>query len=56
MRRIAEQIVERVGKSLDLQNLAVLARARGADDPIARADQDGRVGIDRPRARLSACG
>ena len=49
--RIVQQVVQRVGEPLGLDQLVALDRAAGAHDGVARADQDVRVGVDRARAR-----
>ena len=51
-RRIAQQILQRVGKSLGLIELGAVDRAAGADDGVARADQDVGRAVDRARAVL----
>ena len=51
-RRIGQQVPQRVGEALGLQQLGAADRAAGADDGVARACQHLRIGIDRPRAGL----
>ena len=55
-RRPAQQILQRVGKSLDLKELGPGDRPAGADDRVAGADQDGWIGVDRPGAVLELPG
>ena len=50
--RIGQQVVQRVGEALGLQQLDAVDRAAGADDGVARACKHLRVVVDRPRARL----
>ena len=49
---LAEQLGERVGEALGLEDARALDRAAGADDGVAGAGQHGRVGVDRARAGL----
>ena len=53
---IAQQLLERVGKSLDLIEIGAGDRAAGADDGVAGADQDVGAAIDRARAVLELAG
>ena len=53
---IAEQIVERIGKTLGLIKLGAGDRAAGADDRVTRADKDIHPPIDRTRAILELAG
>ena len=46
----AEQLVQAVREALGLEHATALHRAAGADDGVARAGEDGRVGVHRPRA------
>ena len=48
--RIAQQILQRVGKALGLKKLGAGDGAAGADDGVARAHQDIGGAVDRPRA------
>ena len=50
--RIAQQVPQRVGKALGLIELGSRNRAAGADDGVARADQNIGCAVDRPGAIL----
>ena len=52
MHRIAEQVAQLIWKALDLQDLTVLDSPGCADNGIARADQQVRIGIDGTRTVL----
>ena len=47
--RVAEQVEQRIRRTLDLEQLGILDAAVSANDAIARGHDDGRVGIDRPQ-------
>ena len=49
---IAQQVHQRVGKSLGLQHRSAGDRAHGANDSVARAHQYGGVGVDAARTVL----
>ena len=53
---IAQQVLQRVGEALDLKDVGAGDRAGGADDGIARADQDFGPAVDRARAVLELPG
>ena len=53
---IAEQVFQRVGKTLGLIELGTGNRAAGANDGIARTDHNIRPAIDRARAILQLAG
>src|SRR5262249_50366616 len=50
--RLEQQVFQRVGPSLGLDQLRALDPAGGADDRIAGADEDAGIRIDGPRALL----
>src|SRR5258708_4640102 len=50
--RIADQLLQRVGKPLDLEQFGTGDWPGRTDDRIARANQDLRIAVDRPRAIL----
>ena len=50
--RIGQEVVQRVGKALGLQELGALDRAAGADDGVARTCEHAGIGIDRTCAGL----
>ena len=49
---IMEQVLEPVGKSLDLEDLGACDRAARADDGVARADDNFGPAVDRARTLL----
>src|SRR4029077_18162350 len=53
---IAEQILQRVGKTLGLIELSAGDRAASADDGVAGTDQNIRPAVDRPRPVLELAG
>ena len=50
--RIAQQVLQRVRKTLGLIEFGAFDRAAGTDDRVARADQDVGRAVDRARAVL----
>ena len=55
-RGIAEQVLERVRRALDLKQFGILNPAVRADDGVAGTDHDRRIGIGRPQARAELPG
>ena len=55
-RGIAEQVEQRIGRALDLEQFGVGDRAERADDGVARAGHDRGIGIGRTQARAAVRG
>ena len=53
---VAEEVLQGVGESFGLEDLVSLHRATSSDDSVARADKDGRSGIDGARSRTQFAG